>query len=147
MNSKKARATSKATGRKASTGRKVAIQTEFGGRSGRTSSTGRIFNVQPDSSGRGGWKVVPAPASRARNSFSELINRVAFGGERIPIERHGKPVAAIVPIEDLEFLERLEDRLDGEAALAAQAETGGKCLFGRPQGQAGSLSGKAGWVG
>lgn len=37
-------------------------------------------------------------------------------GERVLIRRGKKPVAAVVPLEDLKALEELEDRLDIEAA-------------------------------
>lgn len=61
-------------------------------------------------------------ASKARKDFSDTINRVAYSGERIVLERHGKPVVAIVPVADLELLEKLEDRMDLEAARAALAD-------------------------
>jgi prevent-host-death family protein len=61
-------------------------------------------------------------AAVARNEFSEILNRAAFGKERIVLTRRGKDLAAIVPIEDLELLERLEDRIDLEDARAALAE-------------------------
>jgi prevent-host-death family protein len=44
----------------------------------------------------------------ARKSFSELLARVAFGGSRIIVERRGKPMAALISIEDLQRLETLE---------------------------------------
>jgi prevent-host-death family protein len=62
------------------------------------------------------------PATTVRDSFSETLNRVAYKGERIVLERHGKAVAALVSVEDLELLESLEDRLDAEAVLAAREE-------------------------
>jgi prevent-host-death family protein len=58
-------------------------------------------------------------ASAARLQFSEIVNQVAFGGERVTLHRHGKDVAAIVPIADLELLEELENRMDLEEARAA----------------------------
>lgn len=61
-------------------------------------------------------------ASDARVQFAEIVNKVAFGGERIVLHRHGKDVAAIVPVEDLELLRMLEDRMDLEAARAALNE-------------------------
>jgi prevent-host-death family protein len=61
------------------------------------------------------------PATAVRNAFSDTLNRVAFKGERIVLERHGKAVAALVSVEDLELLEALEDRLDAEAVRAARA--------------------------
>jgi prevent-host-death family protein len=63
------------------------------------------------------------PVTEARKDLAELVNRVAYGGERIPLSRHGKVVAAIVSAEDLELLERVAaQRVDltgtgpGEAA-------------------------------
>jgi antitoxin (DNA-binding transcriptional repressor) of toxin-antitoxin stability system len=45
-----------------------------------------------------------------RDKLAEAINRVAFGGERIRLRRHGKAVVAMVPIEDLEMIEHCEDQ-------------------------------------
>ena len=42
----------------------------------------------------------------ARKDFSTVINRTAFGKERIVITRREKPIVAVVPIEDLELLEK-----------------------------------------
>jgi prevent-host-death family protein len=63
-------------------------------------------------------------ATAARDSFSEIINRVAYTGERIALERHGKTVAALVSAEDLELLQALEDRIDLAAARRALKEPG-----------------------
>ena len=49
---------------------------------------------------------------KARESFSEVINRSAYGKERIVLTRRGKEIAAVVPVEDLKLLEKLEARLD-----------------------------------
>jgi prevent-host-death family protein len=62
------------------------------------------------------------PASEARLQFAEVVNKVAFGGERIVLHRHGKDVAAIVPVADLELLQQLEDRIDLESARKALSE-------------------------
>jgi prevent-host-death family protein len=61
--------------------------------------------------------------SKARDDFAEMINRVAYRGERVVLDRHGKPIAAIIPIDDLAFLEELENRMDVEAAKRALAES------------------------
>ena len=37
----------------------------------------------------------------ARNNFSDLVNRAAYGKEQVVLTRRGRAVAAIVPIEDL----------------------------------------------
>lgn len=60
--------------------------------------------------------------SDARQDFAELVNRAAYGHERVVVARRGRAIAAIVPIEDVELLERLEDQLDIEAARAALAD-------------------------
>jgi prevent-host-death family protein len=65
-------------------------------------------------------------ASAAREEFAEVLNRVAYGKERIVLHRHGKPVVAIIPVEDLQLLERLieeeEDRIDVEEARRILAD-------------------------
>jgi prevent-host-death family protein len=58
----------------------------------------------------------------ARAQFSEIINRAAFGKERVMLTRRGKEIVAVVPIEDVQLLEALEDKIDLEEARAALAE-------------------------
>ena len=60
--------------------------------------------------------------SEARDAFSDLVNRVAYGNERIVLVRHGKEVAALVPAADAELLEALEDELDLAAVREALAD-------------------------
>jgi prevent-host-death family protein len=57
----------------------------------------------------------------ARDKFAEVLNRAAFGKERVVLTRRGKPLVAVVPIEDVELLEELEDRADADEARAALA--------------------------
>jgi len=57
--------------------------------------------------------------TNARHIFSEIASRVIFAGERVCIRKNGKIAFAFVPIEDLELLEALEDKLDIDAAKAA----------------------------
>ncbi|MBI5576434.1 MAG: type II toxin-antitoxin system prevent-host-death family antitoxin [Deltaproteobacteria bacterium] len=64
-------------------------------------------------------------ASKVRDEFSDALNRVAYKGERIVLRRRGKDVAVLVPVEDLELLEEIEDRIDIEAAKKALKEKGG----------------------
>ena len=59
----------------------------------------------------------------ARNEFADVINRAPFGKERFVLTRRGKKLAAIIPVEDLELLEALEDQLDVAAAKAALEES------------------------
>jgi prevent-host-death family protein len=59
-----------------------------------------------------------------RANLAEVINRVAYGGERIILERRSKPMLALVSIEDLELIEEFENRSDIRAALKARKEKG-----------------------
>lgn len=45
--------------------------------------------------------------AKAREGFSELINRVAFGGERYMVERRGKPLAALISATEYQQLVKL----------------------------------------
>jgi len=68
-------------------------------------------------------------ASRAREDFSDTLNRVAYGGERIVLRRRGRDLAAIVPMEDLALIEKIEDATDvreARKALARMRRTGKK---------------------
>ncbi|MET8684368.1 type II toxin-antitoxin system Phd/YefM family antitoxin [Streptomyces sp. NPDC004732] len=49
------------------------------------------------------------PVTQARAELAELINRVVYGGERVVVTRHGKPLVALVSAADLERLEALAD--------------------------------------
>ena len=60
----------------------------------------------------------------ARDHFSDLLNRTAYGKERIVVTRRGQELAAILPVEDLRLLEELEDRTDVREALKALDEPG-----------------------
>lgn len=46
------------------------------------------------------------PVTQARADLAELVSRVGYSGERILLTRHGKALAALVPVSDLEALER-----------------------------------------
>ncbi len=64
--------------------------------------------------------------SKAREEFPEIVNRAAYGKERTIVSHGGKDLAAVIPIEDLRLLERLDreevDRIDLEEARAALKE-------------------------
>ena len=62
-----------------------------------------------------------ASASAARESFSDMINRAAYGKERVIVKRRGKALAAIVPIEDMRALEDLEDEIDARVGAKRHA--------------------------
>lgn len=52
------------------------------------------------------------PVSKARTDMKDLVNRVAYGKERIYLTSHDKKMVAIVPIEDVEALEAMETAED-----------------------------------
>src|SRR5450830_701699 len=47
-----------------------------------------------------------------REKLSEIVGRCAYGGDRFVIKRHGKPLAAVVPIEDMFVAQLVEDQHD-----------------------------------
>ncbi|MFF4221106.1 MULTISPECIES: type II toxin-antitoxin system Phd/YefM family antitoxin [Streptomyces] len=60
----------------------------------------------------------------ARNQLGQLVGRVRHGHEHILISEYGKPAAALIPIEELEELQRLRDKDDLAEAQARWDETG-----------------------
>ena len=61
-------------------------------------------------------------ATDVRGNFAEVLNRVAYAKDRVRITRRGKQIAAVVPIEDLELIEKLEDEIDIREARKALNE-------------------------
>ena len=51
-------------------------------------------------------------ATEFRQKLGETTERVAHDGERIVVQRHGRPQFAIIPYSDLEVLIELEDQVD-----------------------------------
>jgi prevent-host-death family protein len=66
--------------------------------------------------------VTKLDVTKARQAFAETVNQVAYKGERVLIQKHGKPVAALVPVADLELIEWLEDQIDVEEARRIMAD-------------------------
>ncbi|HUT54967.1 MAG TPA: type II toxin-antitoxin system Phd/YefM family antitoxin [bacterium] len=73
--------------------------------------------------------MVKVTTVEARENLSDLINKAAYGKERIVFTRRGKELVALVPMDDLELLEEMEDRIDLEEAKKAWAEQGKKPLI------------------
>ena len=61
--------------------------------------------------------AVTVTSEEVRLNLGELINRVRYGNERVRVTRRGKPVMALVTIEDLELLEKVLDALEDELDL------------------------------
>lgn len=66
--------------------------------------------------------MIRLPASVVRASFADLINRVAYGGERVVVTRREKPIAVLIPIADFERLEKIEAPMPEVAAVAAATD-------------------------
>lgn len=60
--------------------------------------------------------------TEAREELAELVNRAAYGRERVRLTRRGRPVAALISAEDLELLELLEDAADLRVIAEALAD-------------------------
>ena len=60
----------------------------------------------------------------AKAKLSEILNRVREKGDRYIIERRGKPVAAVVPLQDLPLEQRVpaDDWLRGLMDLGPDGE-------------------------
>ncbi|UJA08958.1 type II toxin-antitoxin system Phd/YefM family antitoxin [Streptomyces collinus] len=49
------------------------------------------------------------PLAEARNQLGKLVGRVRHGQEHILITAYGRPAAALIPVSELEELQRLQD--------------------------------------
>ncbi|MBJ7902626.1 MULTISPECIES: type II toxin-antitoxin system Phd/YefM family antitoxin [unclassified Streptomyces] len=63
------------------------------------------------------------PVTQARAELADLINRVVYGGERVVVTRHGKPLVALVSAADLERLEAL-DAAEQERVVSSVSRVG-----------------------
>ncbi len=61
------------------------------------------------------------PTDAGPEAYAEAVGRAERDKERVVLTRDGRPVAALVPIEDVEALEALEDEIDSRLADEALA--------------------------
>lgn len=72
-------------------------------------------------------------AREARNRFADLIGSVRYGGEEVIVERSGRPVAAMIPVElyerlvaqrkaRFEVIERIRSRIGGSSPEDIEGE-------------------------
>ncbi|AZS88626.1 type II toxin-antitoxin system Phd/YefM family antitoxin [Streptomyces griseoviridis] len=61
------------------------------------------------------------PVTQARAELADLINRVVYGGERVVVTRHGKPLVALVSAADLERLAELDAAADEPVVSSVSA--------------------------
>jgi prevent-host-death family protein len=70
-------------------------------------------------------------AFEARRSFGRLLQDVATRGDRVVVERHGEPVAAVIPIDvynqwkrsRADFFERMRQASERAALTPEEADT------------------------
>jgi len=60
----------------------------------------------------------------ARKNFADIVNKVAYGKESVILTRRGQKIAALISIDELELLQKIEDYIDIEDAKKALAEPG-----------------------
>lgn len=75
-------------------------------------------------------------SGEARDELPDLVARAAYGHERTVIAKRGKPLAALISIDELELLDRLleehRDRADAETADRVMADDDDEIVpFGR----------------
>lgn len=75
----------------------------------------------------------PISASELRETISDRLSEIGYGKQRFVVERHGKPIAALVTIEDADRLETLlkkaladvaEEAIEEADALTPLEQTG-----------------------
>ena len=59
----------------------------------------------------------------AKKQLTQILARTARTMRRVMVTSRGKDVAAVVPIEAVQLLEEIEDRLDPDEARVALAST------------------------
>ncbi|GHE02707.1 type II toxin-antitoxin system Phd/YefM family antitoxin [Streptomyces alanosinicus] len=70
------------------------------------------------------------PVTQARAELADLINRVVYGGERVVVTRHGKPLVALVSADDLARLDALDEpageQVIGSVSVVREAGSAGR---------------------
>lgn len=61
-----------------------------------------------------------------RNSLGDVVNEVTYGNRRQIISKNGRPVAALISIDELELLNKLEEEADLASLEEARAEDDGE---------------------
>jgi len=66
-------------------------------------------------------KIESISSRDVRQQLADLLNRVLYANEHFLISKHGKPVAAIISIEELELLKRvMSEGLESKEEAAAE---------------------------
>jgi prevent-host-death family protein len=72
--------------------------------------------------GIGAERMTRLAAAKVREEFSEVVNKVAYGRDRVVVTRNDKDLVAVVSLEDLAALERMEAEIDKKLVISARAE-------------------------
>ena len=67
-------------------------------------------------------QAISLSTAEVRERLAEVINQVAYAKDRVILTRRKKPLAAVVPLEDVALLEAIEEKEDLKALRAAQRE-------------------------
>jgi prevent-host-death family protein len=70
--------------------------------------------------------MTSVPMRELRENLADTVSRVAYTHERVEVSKNGKPVAALVSIDDLLLLEQIEMDADIRDYLAAKAGDDGE---------------------
>ena len=68
--------------------------------------------------------MIEVTVSEARERLAELLGQVEHASELVTITKHGRPIAAIVPMVDLAFMESAEDAFWRRRLEEREAEPG-----------------------
>ena len=60
--------------------------------------------------------------TKVRDELTEVVNSVAYTGDRVLVKSHGRPKVVIISLDDAALLESIEDKIDIEAAKKAIKE-------------------------
>ena len=58
--------------------------------------------------------MLTVSSEEVRDGLGEIINRVAYGGERVMVTRRGKKIVGIITAEELELLEEILEAMEDE---------------------------------
>jgi len=72
-----------------------------------------------------GGKTVTVGVQKARDNLRDYIDAALIEGQRTIIERHGKPVAVIVTVDDARAMFTLDERPDLRDELVRASELPG----------------------
>lgn len=64
----------------------------------------------------------PLSVTDARSQLADLVNRVAYGGERFTLTRHGRAMAVLVPVSDAERIVQPTDEPAPTAVITSLTE-------------------------